>query len=388
MPRSERAQRGSKPDEVRRPGPPPALVVRRFGEPAMAEALASALVATGRVQRATHGFHTWPANLHPDAAAAVLSLQPGPVHDPFCGGGTVLVEALLAGRPASGADLNPIAAMVARARTAGPALASPLRAASRRVAEHSKNTRTTPVPIPESVERWYEPHVAQEIARMKLGIEAEDKAVQPLLLAVLSSILVKVSYRASDTRNVREPEHRPPGTTTVLFHKKARELGRMLDELPAGGQVRVRVGSAVKLGPPDGTALVLTSPPYPGVYDYAPMQQLRYAWLGMEPDDALNGEIGSRRTFRALGRSEGIRVWREDTARWVATQARGLRSGARMAIVVGDGFVGGRLVDALFPTVECMEAAGLQVIARASADRVDHAREVIRIEHLVLAERP
>ena len=38
---------------------------------------------------------------------------------------------------------------------------------------------------------------------------------------------------------------------------------------------------------------MLTSPPYPGVYDYLPMQQLRYAWLDMDPGSDMAGEIGS-----------------------------------------------------------------------------------------------
>ena len=57
-------------------------------------------------------------------------------------------------------------------------------------------------------------------------------------------------------------------------------------------------------------------------------------------------------------------------------------------IVVGDGLVGNRMVDALGPTVESMRGSGLQVVARASADRPDHARETIRIEHMIMAERP
>ena len=58
-----------------------------------------------------------------------------------------------------------------------------------------------------------------------------------------------------------------------------------------------------------------------------------------------------------------------------------------MVIVVGDGLVGDRMVDALSPTVESMRAAGLNIVARASADRPDHARGAIRIEHMVMAER-
>ncbi len=374
-------------EDQRRPGPPPALNVRRFGEPVLADALAVAIGAQDRVERATHGFHTYPANMHPDGAKALIEVCPGPVYDPFCGGGTVLVEALLAGRAAAGSDLSPIAVLVARARTAGPEIATPLRAAARRVSEKAKDRRESPVVTPELAATWYEPHVASELAHLRDAITEEADTIRPLLWAVLSSILIKVSFRESDTRNVRTTSHRHPGTTNTLFHKKARELGRALETLPAGRHAEVRRADAGRKPPPPGTGLILTSPPYPGVYDYLPMQQLRYAWLDLDPGAGLVEEVGSRRSFRALGRTEGMNRWRNDTAAWVNNQASGLQSGARMAIVVGDGFVGGRLVDALFPTVEAMEQSGMKILARASADRLDHAREVIRIEHLVLAEK-
>lgn len=381
------ASEPGKPGDKRAPGPAPALAVRRFGDPALAEVLADALAATGRVERATHGFHSYPANMHPDAAAMIIAACPGPVFDPFCGGGTVLVEALLAGRPTAGSDLSPIAVLVARARTAGPEAAAPLRSAARKVADRGKTTRLQPTQVPEIAEEWYEPHVAQELGRLRDGIRETDPAVQPLLWAVLSSIVIKVSFRESDTRNARTKSHRPPGTTTILFHKKARELGRALETLPKGGSAHVTKADATRVFPPKETGLLLTSPPYPGVYDYLPMQQLRYAWLGMDPGSALAAEVGSRRSFRAMGRTAALERWREDTDKWVTTQAANLPQGARMAIVVGDGFVGDKLVDALHPTVEAMKLAGLDILARASADRVDHAREVIRIEHFVLGER-
>lgn len=370
----------------RRPGPSPALAVREFGDPGLSAVLAAALASTGRVERATHGFHTYPANMHPDAAAAVIAACPGPVYDPFCGGGTVLVEALLAGRPTAGGDLSPIAVLVARARTSGPEAATPLRAAARRVTEKARASREL-VEVPEICLGWYEPHVAQEMGRLRDAINQEDAAIRPLLWAVLSAITVKVSLRESDTRNTKVTTRRPHGTTSVLFHKKARELGRDLETMPNVPRPDVRKADATRVPPPPGTGLVLTSPPYPGVYDYLPMQQLRYAWTGIDPGSAMAGEIGSRRAFRSLGRGLGLDQWRAQTAAWVDCQASALESGARLAIVVGDGFVGGRLVDALFPTVEAMKAAGMEIIARASADRVDHAREVIRIEHLVLGER-
>jgi hypothetical protein len=162
----------------------------------------------------------------------------------------------------------------------------------------------------------------------------------------------------------------------------------MLESLPAAGDVRLRRGDARQKGPPPGTGLVLTSPPYPGVYDYLPMQQLRYAWLDLDPGIGLSQEVGARRTFRARGRQEALRIWRHDTDAWVGCQAEGLVPGGFMAIVVGDGLVGGRPVDTLGPTVEAMKRAGLQVVARASADRPDHARDTLRTEHLVLGQKP
>lgn len=372
--------------DLRISGPPEATDIRFDGDIGAGQTLVTALKHTGRAERATHGFHTYPAGMHPDAARAILTLTDGPVHDPFCGGGTVLVEAVLAGRKATGTDLSPVATLVSTARTSGPELATPLRSAARKLAEAAR--LRTPTWVPEVCRDWYEPHVADELGRLRDGIREQDPAVRAVLWAVFSSILVKASFRESDTSNRRKPGHRPPGTTAVLFHKKARELGRLLEEMPAEREVQVRLDDARVCQPPDGTALVLTSPPYPGVYDYLPMQQLRYAWLEVEPPGrAFSAEVGSRRGFRAKGRAAAFRLWREDTVRWIATQAAGLRSGGLLVVNVGDGLVGGRLVDALSPTVEAMRAAGLEIVARGSADRPDHARESIRIEHMVLGRK-
>ncbi len=375
--------------DLRAAGPPLPIAIRSSGEPEFCPGLEAAIACAGRIERATHGFHAYPAGMHADCAAAVIAMAPaGAIHDPFCGGGTVLVEAMLAGRNSSGTDLSPIALLTSRARTADPALATAMRSAARKLAAAAQ--LRTETEVPEICQDWYEPHVAFEIGRLRDGIQEYDGAVKLLLNAVLSSIIVKASWRASDTSNRRQPHQRAPGTTAILFHKKARELGRMMEDLPTGDDrpvCRLKMADARRHGPPPGTSLILTSPPYPGVYDYVPMQQLRHAWLGMNADLGLAAEVGSRRSFRAQGRANALRVWREDTNDWIRCQVDALSPGSHIAIVVGDGIVGGRTVDTLSPTIESLRNAGTRILGRASADRPDHAREAIRTEHIVLASR-
>ncbi|MDG1483666.1 MAG: hypothetical protein P8R54_29010 [Myxococcota bacterium] len=375
-----------KSDDARTAGPTESDEVDQHGEEDLSEVLARALKHSGREERETHGFHTYPAGMHPDCAADIIAACPGAVHDPFCGGGTVLVEGILANRPTSGTDIAPIALLVAATRTAPMSMATPLRAAARRVTEYAK--QPIEVAVPEEVVSWYEPHVAQELGRLRDGILKEDPAVHSLLRTVFSSILIKTSFRDSDTSSRRTPTQRPPGTTLTLFHKKARLLGRALECMPQDlPEATLKYGDARVKTAPSMVDLILTSPPYPGVYDYLPMQQLRYAWLGLNPGRGYIKEIGSRRAFRAKERGEALKTWQADTTSWVATQAGTLNPNGRMAIVVGDGLVAGRVVDTLYPTIEAMEAAGLTIIARVSTDRPDHARNTTRTEHIIMGER-
>jgi SAM-dependent methyltransferase len=357
----------------------------RTGEPTLARALEGALRHRERVERATHGFHTYPAGLHPDAARDLVALGSGPVLDPFCGGGTVLIEALLAGRDALGLDVSPVANLVARARTArtDEAERTALRSTARRATETAGRASVPPSDVPDALARWYEPHVLAELCAIQAAIGKD-----PLLRAVFSAILVKTSRRESDTSSARVDTRRPAGTTAVLFHKKAREYARMLEELaaaPAGARARVHREDARDLRERGGFGLVVTSPPYPGVYDYVAMQDLRHMWLGLDGDPMQ--EIGSRRHFR-VDRAAALAAWRLDTTRWVRAAARALDSGGRMIVVIGDGQVGGRRIDTYQAMDEAASAAGLVRVARATVERWDEGVRAMRPEHAFLWERP
>ncbi|MEQ1571667.1 MAG: hypothetical protein ABMA64_38920 [Myxococcota bacterium] len=358
----------------------------RLGDPALSAVAAEALSCTGDVERATHGFHTWPAGLHPDAAKLLIGALPGDsVLDPFCGGGTVLVEAQIAGRRAVGRDVSPVARLVALGRTATPddALLTRVRSAARKLVAAARTAdKAPPEPILSAVREWYAPHVGWELESLRSGIAACPADVQPLLWLCFSSILVKTSFRKSDTSAQRVKHDRPRGTAAVLFHKKVRELGRRLEALralvPAGTPPSdVQLADARTFTLRQRVDLVLTSPPYPSTYDYLPMQHLRTVWLGQ---DAGDGEIGARRYWRAGG-ADARRQWIADTHAWTARAAAATNPGGRLVVVIGDGLTPAAEIDTSGPTEEAAIRAGLVTIARASVPRPDFARETLRWEH-------
>jgi len=84
-------------------------------------ALSTTYVSLGsRRTSSPHEYYRYPARFPPTFAAAAIEAFTAPgqlVLDPFAGGGTTLVEARLRGRPAVGSDLNPLAVFVSSVKT-------------------------------------------------------------------------------------------------------------------------------------------------------------------------------------------------------------------------------------------------------------------------------
>src|SRR5439155_15803585 len=79
-----------------------------------------AVLSQDKVDEAPHNFYKYPARFSPAFAREAIkayTVKGDTVLDPFCGGGTSLVEAISLRRRAAGFDISSLAVFVARAKT-------------------------------------------------------------------------------------------------------------------------------------------------------------------------------------------------------------------------------------------------------------------------------
>jgi hypothetical protein len=358
--------------------------IHRDGLTPTATALVAALEAAQQdretAETLTHPFHTYPARLHPATARVLVdalgegATRTQPIVDPFCGSGTVLVEARANGLRAIGSDLNPLAVLIARAKTwtAPPRRRKQLREIGHGIAAESlaagkaaRRAKADAAPLrrvtgfdPNARNRrlaaWFAPHVRRELEDLGARIDElrdEDAELAGVLTACLSAILYKVSSRTSDTDPTWTDRNVARGQAARLFAQRVDLLVAGLDDLgkvhgspPEVFELDVRKLDEVV---PDGTAAaVITSPPYAGTYDYAEHQRLRFDFLGLRHRELDAKEIGSRRSFEE-DFDEASRRWKKALAGMIGKLAATLAPGRAAAIVIGDSVAQGRAIHAL-----------------------------------------
>lgn len=302
----ERTSRTRSGTVVRRTGPTPRLKI----EPEFA--------------RLTHYLFRYPAKFHPPVVRALISRytqKGGVVLDPFCGSGTLLVEAAALGRSSIGTDLDPVATAVAKAkvhrygptleRSAAQVLQS-VQKCRRPAAEYERRMfddltdaqyereiarLQSAIPAIPNLLHWFRRYVVVDLARLRRAI---DKAHMPeshrhLIRVVFGSII----------RNASNADPVPVSGLEVTSHMKKRdEAGRLIDPfglferalqqalnacrqfsaaVDPGVFARVLRADATALprGVGDDVDAVITSPPYHGAVDYYRRHQLEMFWLGL-----------------------------------------------------------------------------------------------------------
>jgi hypothetical protein len=333
-----------------------------------------------------HGFHPYPARLHPLTAArliAGMSAPGGRVLDPFCGSGTVLVEARLAGRRAIGIDANPLAIELAWLKTRGATAAEQnalleAAGAAAEQADERRRARSGPTrPYGRADRDLFDTHVLLELDGLKNGIsKLPDGFERRALMLVLSSLFTKVSRRRAETSGHHQEKRLASGFTLRFFLEKAKDLAVRLAAFDAklpdrAPPVELAVGDARRLEHvrPRSIDLAITSPPYPGVYDYHDQHAARLRWLGLSARRFERSEVGARRRYGRLTYERALENFRREFSPCLAELARCLSPTGSGVLVMADSVLGQRAVHTDELMAQLARAERLRVVAHASQVR-------------------
>ena len=272
--------------------------------------------------RATHLIHTYPAKLLPHIPYFFLNnnflSQPGDnVLDPFCGSGTVLLEALLAERNAFGADSNPLARLITRVKTTSLDI-DILKRSSSRLLSRIKETPSYPTPDFNNIEYWFYPHVIRKLAAIKEAIDqTRNKEIKDFFLVCFSNCTKKVSLadpRLSVPVRLRKEQYSSDHILRAVSAKHLRRLKRInvnnefikilntnikrLQSFTCIQTSNVRASiiskdartinsSLSRVHRNQDLDLIITSPPYAGAQKYIRSSSLGMGWLGMCDEKSL-----------------------------------------------------------------------------------------------------
>lgn len=271
----------------------------------------------------THQIHSYPAKLVPHIASfflgcSHLSEQGDTVLDPFCGTGTVALEASLAGRMPWGADANPLALLVAKVKTY-PYSVRHLRTATKSILEDARSLKNaSDVPVI-NAHLWYSPRIKGALDSLAGAIHSiRNRQHREFFLVCLSSTARKVSFadpRISVPVRLASKEHYHARLSRQVIERlQWLETADVLHEfnrcciqniarieqanrtMPGRASMQIAGRDARQLFRDENlsrgsrrASLVITSPPYGSAQKYIRASSLGLNWTGLATPEDLRG---------------------------------------------------------------------------------------------------
>ena len=279
--------------------------------------------------RLTHYLFRYPAKFHPPVARKLIrefSEDGDLVLDPFCGSGTLLVEALRSGRSSIGVDIDPVATFVSRVKTlsiphgalrkSGSKLLDALGEIERPDTEYDQLTsedipttqfeqevskKNLVLPAIPNFFHWFRGYVAIDLGMILSQIERTQMPKKHRLFFTL--VFASIIRRASNadpvpvsglevTSHMRKLEE--AGRRINPFGLFRRAVARGLKDWEEYEEERHRFSCTVDVKQGDAMRLrrhvrrrvdvIITSPPYHQAVDYYRRHTLEMYWLGLVRD--------------------------------------------------------------------------------------------------------
>jgi hypothetical protein len=290
------------------------------------------------------------------------------VYDPFMGRGTTPLEAAMLGRIPFGSDINPLCTVLTRPRLSPPMLEQ----VAERLQQIDLNASAEP---PEDLLVFFHPATLREICSLREYLLARQKenALDPvddwIRLVALNrltghsagffsvytlppnqAVSVKSQQKINADRNQTPPRRAVPHLilkkSRILLSDCDAAMRRALSAVAGKSLLLNQPASATPEISAGSVSLVVTSPPFLDVVDYAGDNWLRCWFLGIDPATVK------------LTQARKLDIWQEAMTGAFRELHRVLKPGGHVAFEVGE-VRGGKikLEEAVLP---CGVAAGLE----------------------------
>lgn len=256
-----------------------------------------------------HRIHAYPAKFPAFITTKALSfaasqnLKVKTIGDTFCGCGTVAFEARRAGIDFWGCDINPVATLIAKAKShsySDEKLRSYFEQIVTAFRRASSETDLSSTAI-DRLKYWYATQQFRDLARLLNSIKAVVPATsryRSFFLCAFSNILKPTSRWL--TKSIK-PQLDPDKVPARVINAFENQFSFMADawlqsNLRKRSKTNILNANILDLDQPKPKLdMLVTSPPYVTSYEYADLHQLTSLWLGFASDyrDLRNGSIGS-----------------------------------------------------------------------------------------------
>ncbi|MBM3215111.1 site-specific DNA-methyltransferase [Candidatus Poribacteria bacterium] len=358
-------------------------------------------------QRAAHSLHevSYRACFKPQLPRFFLERLSAPgdvVYDPFMGRGTTLLEAALRGRVPFGCDINPLSRLLIRPRLNPPTLDA--------VIDRLRDIPLVPTePLPSDLLVFYHPDTLAEIVALRQYLLRSDgDPVDDWIRMVAVNRLTghspgffsvytlppnqAVSVESQAKINARRNQTPPRRSVPELILRKSRSLLSRTDAgtrerlASVAGHVRLLTGDCAVTPEisSDSVRLIVTSPPFLDIVDYAQDNWLRCWFCDIDAD---------RVPMRLYRRLED---WQEAMTGAFRELRRVLVPGGHVAFEVGE--VRGGSVRLEETVVRCGFDAGMEPVLVLINDQeftktanvwgVDNRRKGTNTNRVVVLRKP
>ena len=266
----------------------------------------------------THGFHLYPARMHPEIAKRLIQKyirkSSDIVFDPFMGSGGVLVESMLHGNNSVGIDLNPFAVLLTTVKTT-PLDAAKLETTFNQIILDSKKDKKNKIeydnapnflpkkPKEKSLKFWYQDDALRDLQILKNHVFLiKDEKTRDFFKICFSLTTRKVSFQKNSIYKIyrMKPDKRELFKPNVLdeFSKicknNIKNMKEFSNTLGTNYSKAIPILGNTFAAPEllDGKkpTLVVTSPPYGDhgtTVAYGQFSSHPGMWLELEDSDEL-----------------------------------------------------------------------------------------------------